>query len=31
MDEHRSEHRARELVRLIEGVELPVPMLMAGE
>jgi spore maturation protein CgeB len=31
LDEHRSEHRARELVRLVETVEMPVPMLMAGE
>jgi spore maturation protein CgeB len=30
-DEHTSGHRARELVRLIEAIEVPVPMLMAGE
>lgn len=31
LDEHTSEHRARELIRLLEKIETPVPMLMAGE
>ncbi len=31
LDEHTSEHRACELVRLLQDIETPVPMLMAGE
>ena len=31
LDEHTSAHRARELVALLQGIEMPVPMLMAGE
>jgi spore maturation protein CgeB len=31
LDEHSSEHRARELVALLEGLETASPMLMAGE
>jgi spore maturation protein CgeB len=31
LDEHTSEHRARELIDMIQDFAVPMPMLMAGE